>query len=79
MGERKAYRPSNGTEGMSFYGSWCDRCANDKPEAEDGGCRILYRTLAFQIGEPEYPSEWVYDEKGNPCCTAFKEADNERA
>ena len=71
MSER--YRPSNGTEGMGFYENWCDRCVKDRPEDEDGGCKVLYRSLAYHIDDPEYPDEWVYDADGNPCCTAFLE------
>jgi hypothetical protein len=29
-------------------------------------------SMAFEIDDPEYPEEWVYDEDGRPKCTAFK-------
>lgn len=77
MSER--YRPSNGTEGIGFYENWCERCRHDRPDDEDGGCRILCRTLMFNVDEPGYPDEWIYDDTGNPTCTAFEveEADGE--
>lgn len=66
----KPYRPSNGTEGMDFMESWCANCQHD--EREDKPCQILGRTLAFQIDDPRYPTEWIETESG-PKCTAYKE------
>jgi hypothetical protein len=73
------YRPSNGTEGQFFMEEWCLRCArdaafrNDKPEH---GCRILARTLLYDIDDPNYPKEWVRRSNdnewpGSARCTAF--------
>ena len=74
MSEHRPYRPSNGTEGMGFYENWCARCVKDRPDAEDGGCRILCRSMMFQLGDPEYPEEWECDEQGHSWCTAFEPA-----
>ncbi len=76
MSERRAYRPSNGTEGIGFYENWCGLCVADIPFREgdcENGCRILANTLVYDLDDPEYPDEWVYDADGNPCCTAFRE------
>ena len=71
MGNRdRKYRPSNGTEGMWFHEKFCCECANDEKAGKN--CNILMRTLAFEINEPEYPSEWTYDENGEPTCTAYR-------
>lgn len=64
------YRPSNGTEGMVFEAHFCDRCARDAGQ----DCPIHTAALVFDIGEPEYPAEWVEGE-GGPACTAFEAAD----
>lgn len=61
------YRPSNGTEGACFHEALCFKCERDKNE----DCDILARTFAFNIGDKEYPAEWVHDDRGRPTCTAF--------
>jgi hypothetical protein len=63
----KSYRPSNGSEGDCFRARYCDRCAKDADE----DCEILSRSLCFDIGEADYPTEWIEDEQG-PRCTAFE-------
>ena len=68
----EAYRPSNGTEGLLFQEAWCARCAHDLTE----GCPILRRTLFHEIGDPEYPVEWIRQANdtewpGTARCTAF--------
>jgi hypothetical protein len=71
MAETKPYRPSNGTEGECFYGAWCAKCSR---EAHGNHCGIFGRSLMFQVGDPQYPREWVRDADaypGNPRCTAF--------
>ena len=35
------------------------------------GCLIIADTFAFEITDPKYPKEWVYDKDGRPSCTAF--------
>lgn len=63
----KPYRPSNGSEGEGFMEAFCFRCARD---GEDSPCFILGRALGHNIGDPDYPPEWVQDEQGSRC-TAF--------
>lgn len=83
MTDRKPYRPSNGTEGMSFISQWCgnckrDRVANGSVEADDAKdedlCQIVAATFAHDIDDPEYPVEWIRDADGRPCCTAFEDS-----
>lgn len=74
----KPYRPSNAWEGMRFEDEWCDRCQCDAAfRAGTGdGCPILRDATAFDLEHPDYPKEWVHDEKGRPKCTAYVEAEN---
>jgi hypothetical protein len=66
----RPYRPSNGTEGESFMDAYCAHC---KHETEDKPCHILGASLAFQIGHPSYPKEWIEEDDGSkPRCTAFQ-------
>lgn len=64
------YCPSNGSEGDLFINAWCHCCAK-RPE-----CEIVGLTLAFSREDEEYPQEWQYAPDGQPCCTAFVDADN---
>jgi hypothetical protein len=82
------YRPSNGTEGEVFFGQWCCRCQKDKSmregcnvdECDDNErCDIIADTMQFNINDDEYPSEWMYGEDGQPCCTAFVASGDERS
>jgi hypothetical protein len=59
------YRPSNGTEGDLFQAKFCDRCQKQKR------CTILPKTMAFDVGDPGYPPQWIRDDAGDPTCTAF--------
>lgn len=69
------YRPSNGSEGMWFTDTYCMRCKNCNPDPEgEKQCEILLATLLYDVGEPEYPKEWVY-KFGNPTCTAYDKWD----
>lgn len=68
MSAAKPYRPSNGTEGEQFFAHFCDRCER---ESEDE-CLIMTKSFVYLIEHPEYPTEWIEDEKG-PRCTAFEE------
>lgn len=54
---------------MVFESQFCDRCTRGQ---SDPMCEIQARTLMHQIGDPEYPVEWIRDDKG-PRCTAFQE------
>jgi hypothetical protein len=72
----RAYRPSNSTEGDCFDARWCARCWRDaahraEPDAEDG-CEIIANAMAYDIGDANYPREWIEDAQG-PRCTAFAE------
>ena len=71
----RAYRPSNGCEGMDFMDRWCVRCWRDAAY-DDGcsgaGCEIAARALAFHEDDPDYPKEWVEDDALGPRCTAFE-------
>jgi hypothetical protein len=64
----KPYRPPNGEDGMIFMETFCDRCSKDITNA----CTILFGSLSYDIDDPEYPKEWVYDADRNPTCTAFE-------
>ena len=74
----KLYRPSNGTEGISFIAGWCGTCARRAVSVDDRNplvgswaeCTIVARTFAFRVDEPEYPREWIHGE-GGPECTAY--------
>jgi hypothetical protein len=72
------YRPSNGTEGMIFEEKFCNRCIRQHAEDEDGLCRILGDVMVFNLDDPEYPKEWVYDHSGNPTCDAFDDGRKEK-
>lgn len=76
----KPYRPSTGTEGADFMDHFCGNCIHDEEYRETGfgGCKIAADSLAFNVGDPEYPKEWVIGADG-PICTAFcplSQADN---
>lgn len=68
----KKYRPSNGTEGIIFMDLWCDCCTKDNLQDDGtGGCKILADAFCYGRDEDEYPTEWQYDDKDQPKCTAF--------
>lgn len=73
----KPYRPSCGTEGLDFQEAFCFQCEKDRlyRETDDGtkGCQILCDTYLYDVKDPKYPKEWIYDpETGHPTCTAFE-------
>lgn len=72
----KPYRPSNGMEGESFIGVFCQHCKRGEYERTgknpEQACDILSRSFWNNVGDPEYPTEWVHDKKGRPTCTAFE-------
>lgn len=71
--ESRLYQPSNGTEGEGFIDEFCMHCVHCNPDPEGKKqCNILMRSLAFSIGDPEYPTEWIYNDKDQPTCTAHK-------
>lgn len=61
------YRPSNGTEGDRFEEKFCLRCK----EYVGDHCDINSDAFWNDIGDEDYPPEWIQDEAG-PRCTAFK-------
>lgn len=65
----KKYRPSNGSEGDWFINKYCMNCIHEN-EATGKCCDILTATHVYDVDEPEYPAEWIYDEHGKPKCTA---------
>ena len=75
----RPYRPSNSTEGIDFDDRWCSRCQRDaawREDAEQRPCEILSRAQLYDIGDPEYPAEWIEDDvpnpqQSNPRCSAF--------
>ena len=64
----KPWRPSNGFEGEIFTGCVCASCK--KCPADEPGCDIALNTLIYDIGDAEYPKEWVYGDDGRPQCEA---------
>ena len=76
----RSYRPSNGTEGSMFMDRFCYQCTKDNFDEKTftGGCDIIVLTMGYDTDDSEYPKEWVYDEDGQPICTAFdqKEGDH---
>ena len=69
------YRPSSSTEGDAFMSQFCYQCARHHTESEEdadtgGVCEIVMRTQAWNVTDPEYPTEWQSGEHG-ACCTAF--------
>jgi hypothetical protein len=78
--EAEKYRPSNGTDGASFFEEYCSNCARDKAmngskledDCDDNDlCQIIAATFRCEVTDPEYPHEWCYGKDGFPCCTAF--------
>ena len=67
MSEQKKYRPSCGTEGLMFFEKYCANCKHDSKEEEP--CEIIMYTMFYDIDEPEYPKEWIYQDD-KPTCTA---------
>lgn len=75
----RAYRPSNGTEGMGFIDKFCENCKHEKfmhtNNHDDRKCDILNRSLIHDLENEQYPEEWIYDENGQPTCTKFYKFD----
>ncbi|MFC4727105.1 hypothetical protein [Coralloluteibacterium thermophilus] len=66
------WRPSNGTEGELFIGSWCAECSRDAT----GGCSILSATFAHEVTDEAYPPEWQIGGDGQPRCSAWLALDD---
>lgn len=70
----KPYRPSNGSEGEMFMTRFCYRCTKDNPDNSGrNGCDIIFFSMSFEVDHPKYPKEWIYDEDGQPICTAWQQ------
>lgn len=72
------WRPANGCEGDDFESRMCMGCACDENtenpfDDEAKGCPILAAMFAFDIGQPEYPTQIVQGPDGIGHCTAFVE------
>jgi len=72
-GNARPYRPSNGSEGEGFEAQFCNRCTRDQDFRDNDGdsCQILAAVHAWPISDPNYPKEWVTDDKKGARCTAF--------
>lgn len=72
----KKYRPSNGSEGDHFISTFCMNCIHENPNPElKPNCEILTFTMCYDVNEPEYPEEWIYNDQGKPVCSSFKKWD----
>lgn len=72
----RPYRPSNGCEGMYFEDKFCANCIHQCPDPEAGiDCEIFLMAFLNEIGDKDYPKEWIYGQDGQPTCTAFKKWD----
>lgn len=70
------YRPSNGSEGDWFINEYCMNCIHENPSQESKHkCDILTFTFCLDLNDKDYPSEWTYNEKHEPICTAFSKWD----
>jgi len=68
MGTKK-YIPSNGSEGEFFMIKFCFKCQFYDDEQ---GCPILNATQVNDVGDPEYPSQWICEsDLITGKCTAF--------
>jgi hypothetical protein len=63
----KPWRPSNGFEGDLFTSAFCSRCKHGV------ACDIFLLSLGCGLSDPDYPSELVISDRGQPTCTAFAE------
>ena len=68
----ETFHPCNGSEGSAFINHFCSRCEKDLQE----DCEVLTATMILMQTDSEYPKEWVYNENGNPTCTAFEELES---
>lgn len=65
----RPYRPANAWEYADFQERFCVVCERDIDEE----CQIIPNAMCYPVDDPNYPREWVYDARGVPCCTAFRE------
>ena len=68
----RKYQPSNGSEGDYFMSEFCMNCINCDPDPDGKKqCDILGRTLCLGVDDPNYPTEWIYNDNDEPTCTAW--------
>jgi hypothetical protein len=69
----KKYRPANGSEGDFFMAAFCEQCKKYgySDETPEKTCPILMASMAFEIEDAGYPSEWIRDDDGGKC-TSFE-------
>lgn len=73
---KRKYQPSNGTEGMYFTEEHCMQCLHCDPDPDGKKqCEIMMRSFLYSVNDPEYPSEWTYDENDKPTCTNWQKWD----
>lgn len=75
MAENSPYMPSNGTEGMSFTETWCDRCSR-RALSPDAKTQCVHE-LKAPAGD-QHNLKWYYID-GVPTCTAFRDRKRARA
>lgn len=68
------FKPVSVYEHELFYACVCRHCECDREYRKTGfnGCDIIPKTMIYDLGDPEYPSEWIY-RNNMPVCTAFKD------
>lgn len=72
MAENKKYCPSNGTEGDWFESEFCMQCLHTNPDpTKKPQCKIWCAAVCYHVTEPQFPKEWVYNDKNEPTCTAW--------
>ena len=65
------YLPSNGTEGMIFMAEWCEQCARDSHNSDEGPwCEIISNSFIGNV------PEWIYRD-GKPVCKMFTREDGD--
>jgi len=66
----KKWRPSNGSEYDCFTFHLCNKCVKVEK------CEIPFMAFCFDIEDPKYPKQWIYDEGDftSARCTAYEES-----
>jgi hypothetical protein len=72
----RKYKPSNGTEGEWFIDKYCMNCFHCDPDPRGKKqCMLLCASMCYDVNEPEYPKEWIYDDENKPTCTKWQKWD----
>ena len=77
MSNQIKFHPANSTEFGRFFVDFCLNCVHGRyelhqDECKDKPCEIIAKAFFFAVDDPNFPSEWAYDDKGKPACTAYK-------